>query len=139
MNSLTGLLVRLEGASRPDRRLDSEIVAAVLGPAGCVLDSIEGLDGWDIQLAPDEDGQAAHWLSAEDIPGVTAFLESACELVIEARPRQAAVLISRALRRLPEPDATVSGADMAACGARAIVTELLQVLVAECVEPAQAA
>ena len=138
MQSLLGLAVRLERFRAPDRRLDSEIVAALLGPPGCVLDPDEGLDGWDV-LAPDANGQAALWCEAADVPGVTAFLDAACEVAHLARPLDGGALMASALRRLQEPALGTTAAETAGHAARAVMAELLRAVAAERVEVAQAA
>ena len=139
MQSLSGLIVRLERAKSSDRRLDSEIVAALLGPPGCVLDPNEGLDGWDVQFAPDADGQAALWREAADISGVTAFLDAACEVAHLARPKDGGAVLARALRSIQDPAAAMTAAEMAGLAARTVLVELLRVVASERVEAAQAA
>ena len=128
MQSMSGLIVRVERAQAPDRLLDSEIVAAVLGPPGCVIDPIMGVDGWDIQFQPDDDGEAAYWREAADVPGVTAFLDAACEVVAEARPSASGSLMARALRQMPEPESGATASDVAGQAARAIMAELLRTI-----------
>lgn len=78
MQSLSGLIVRLERAQRPDRRLDAEIVAAVLGPPGALLDPTCYPDGYDIETAPDANGENVTWREADDVGRITSSLEDAC-------------------------------------------------------------
>ena len=51
MQSISGLVARLERAAVPDRRLDAEIIGCVLAPQGWVINPFQAPDGWDIELA----------------------------------------------------------------------------------------
>jgi hypothetical protein len=139
MQSLSGLIVRLERAEQPDRRLDSEVVAAVLGPPGCIVDMHEGLDGWDLQLRTGGEAEPVDWREASDIPGVTAFLDAACEVVAEARPHDAAKIIARALRQVEEPVGGTSSRTLVGKAARTMMAELIRTVAMERVQETVAA
>ena len=101
MNSVSGLIARLERAEGLDRRLDAEVVAAVLGPPGCVLNPFETPDGWDIEQAPDKNGETGYWMEAADVPPITSSLDEAAKMLGEARPEDAAAIMARALTACP--------------------------------------
>jgi hypothetical protein len=130
MKSVHGLIVRLERADGPDRKLDAEVVAYVLGPAGAVLNPIEDIDGWGIDCAPDAEGEASFWMASWDVPGVTAFLDAAHEVVAEARPHDGAAIMARALRGLSTIEREGPG-QLAGRAARSMMSELLRTMAAE--------
>jgi hypothetical protein len=129
MQSLSGLIVRVERAQAPDRRLDAEITAALHGPLGAHLDPVEMPDGWNILVGPDSGHMAWQWMDASDVLPVTGFLDSACELVGQALANAPQVVVD-GLRSISAPphDATVEG--IAAAAARSIVVEALRTFAA---------
>ena len=97
MSRIKSLITKLESASEPCRLLDSEATGCALAPAGWVIDPIKDLDGWDIQTAPDAEGQAALWMCAADVGYVTRYMDAAMELLSQSRPEEAAAIAARAL------------------------------------------
>ena len=125
------LIPRLMAADGPDRRLDAEIVAAVNGPPGCVLNPFETPEGWDIELAPDKNGETGYWMEAADVPRLTGSLDEACAFLGEARPSDGASIAGRALASLPaklEAESVERYAQQAAC---ALIVELLRATAVE--------
>jgi hypothetical protein len=129
MQSLSGLIVRVERAHAPDRRLDAEITAALLGPPGAHLDPIEMPDGCNILVGPDSGEMAWQWMDASDVLAVTGFLDAACELVGKALPHAPEVIVN-GLRTLPSPTPDATADDVAGAAARAIMVEALRVFAA---------
>ena len=126
MQSLSGLIVRLDRASGPDRKLDAEITGAVLGPAGWVINPFESPDGWDIEILSDQDGETSYWMEAADIPHLTASLEDAVAFAGQARPQDAAAIMAQAMRQMPSPGGRDTAASYAQQAARHLVKAVLR-------------
>ena len=127
MNSIPGLIVRLERAEGSDRRLDAEVVAVVLGPPGCVLNPFVTPDGWDIELAPDQDGETGYWMEAADVPPVTSSFDEAAKVLGQTRPADGAVIMARALTACPPTKGQCAGT-YASRLARSFCAELLRAI-----------
>ena len=134
MNSIQGLIVRLERAGGPDRRLDAEVAMTLLGPPGAVICVDEDIDGWGIDYAPDEHGDSTPWMCASDVLYATRYLDAAQELIAEARPDDAAAIMAWALRGLASPQAKEDAEAFTARAARTMLVELLRAVAAERVE-----
>ena len=127
MQSISGLVARIERAIAPDRRLDAEIVGVVCGPDGWIINPFRTPDGWDIETTS-EDGETSYWMEAADVPHLTRLLEDAIAFTQQARPGDAATLIYHALRRLPEPEAEDTATLYAQRAARTLVAEVLRTI-----------
>ena len=125
MQSISGLVARLERAEAPDRRLDAEIVGCVLAPQGWFINPFRAPDGWDIELAG-EDGETSYWMEADDVPRLTRLLEDAIAFANQVRPGEAATIIYHALRHLPEPSAEDTAVLYTQRAARTLVAEVLR-------------
>ena len=137
MRSLAGLIARLTRCEELDRRLDADVVAAVLGPTGCVVDAVQGLDGHDVLLPGDLiEGIAMVWREAADIWPVSASFDAAVVTVREAKPARAGQLIWRALQQLPEPSPSATAAELDGQAGRIVMIELLRAMAAEGAEGA---
>ena len=131
MQSLSGLIVRLDRASGPDRKLDAEITGAALGPRGWVINPFESPDGWDIEVLSDQDGETSYWMEAADVPYLTASLEDAVSFAEQACPQDAVEIMARAMRQLPMPNERETAAQYAERAARALVQATLRAMAVE--------
>jgi hypothetical protein len=127
MKSSSGLIARVERANGGDRRLDADIVAAVLGPPGCIVDHVPSPDGHDIETAPNGEGENGYWREAEDVGRLTSSFSDALEFIEEARPEDGAMIVYSALRRAPSAAGQSQGA-YAGCLARHLVVECLRAI-----------
>ena len=128
MQSLSGLIVRVERAQQPDRRLDAEVVAAVLGPPGCHV--VRWGEEFDIETTPDEEGENETWRNADEIGRVTGSLEDALSFVTQARSADAVQIAACAFRdsgSIPELDLRAWTSKVA----RSVVAATLRVVTRE--------
>jgi hypothetical protein len=130
MTSAHALISRLQHGLGVDRRLDSEVIAYVMAPAGCRLDPVADIDGWAILAPSRANGEGEVWMMAADVPGVTASLDFVQELMAAARPLDGAQLMARAFHRL-SPVQGDDAASFAGRAARAVLAELVGALAAE--------
>jgi hypothetical protein len=129
MQSISGLIARVERAGSPDRRLDAEITAALLGPPGAHLDPVEMPDGWNILAGTDGGAMVWQWMDASDVLAVTGYLDAACELVGQALPAAPQVIVN-GLRALAAPPHGATAESTAAAAARSVIVEALRTLAA---------
>ena len=125
MQSLEGVIARLERAKGPSRRLDAEIVAAALAPRGSTINAVEDIDGWGIDYPSDED-EVAVWMCAADVPYVTAYMDAAQELIGQSQPAAAVALMATALRQVRAPEPGDTADSYAGVVARTLMAELLR-------------
>jgi len=131
------LLVDLEEAGTPDRRLDSLVTACLLGPPGAHLDDGPGLDGWDIVMSIGKTEEPDVWMAADEVLYATQYVDSAVELCEAACPQSSAGIVARAVRTFARRAIDVrNGADLAGHLARQILIELIK---ERSVAPAQTA
>ena len=126
MQSLSGLIARLDRVSGPDRKLDAEITGVVLGPAGWVINPFETPDGWDIEVFSHQDSDTSYWREAADVPHLTASLEDAASFAEQARPQDAAAIMAQAMWQMPSPDEKDTAKLYTQRAARALVKAVLR-------------
>lgn len=128
MQSLSGLIIRLDRALAPDRKLDAEITGVVLGPPGWVINPFESPDGWDIEVLSDQDGETSYWMEAADVPHLTGSLEDVISFTQQVRPQDAAVIVAQAMRQMPLPAEQETAVLYVQRAARSLVKAVLRAI-----------
>ena len=99
---------------------------ASLAPPEAAICVEEDIDGWGVDMPPDAYGISLPWMCAADVPYATRYLDAAQEVIAEARPKEAATIMARALRNLAPPGPQESAEAFTGRAARVMLAELLR-------------